>query len=751
MKHINLEYKQLFSRTNLRTVVSIIVLTAIFVLFDLIVDQIGSYLPGLGIFHIVFAVSVVSIAYFIMRRAVLNRKQAEVLLLRSRDELEARVQERTVQLEKVNQALRSEITERELAEQARYASFEELAKSREQAETLAWELRLANNMLRTLIETLPAGMLMIDAVGEVLLANSFARSILNHNPLEDTYSLRVDPLLCFVDDSALPAEQIPLNRAIRKGETTTGYEVTLEAEDGQPNRIVLIAATPIHDENGKIISAVEILQDITNMKQMEEALREKEERYRILFDNFTEPATVWSKDGILLMENLISARNLGGIPDDFIGKFISEIFGDQGVDYLKRINHVIETGEIDIQEDAVDLKSGRHYFWTTMQRVPFQHDQYAAQIISYDITDRKLAEEALRASEEKFATVYHFSPDAIAIISGEDLTVVDVNEAFNRLMGYPRNMIIGKRWTELDLVTSSDQQAVITQIFQEKGKIADFEVSFQTINGDLATILLSLSPITIENKVSILAIGHDITERKRSEQALLKAQSELALGAHQRAAMEERQRLARELHDSVSQAIYGISLGANTALTLLDIDRSRVVEALNYVISLAQAGLTEMRALIFELRPESLQREGLVNALVRQTSAIGVRHEMTIETDFCPEPDVSIDTKETLYRIAQEAMQNAIKHARSPCLKIDLIQENGFIILNVRDQGVGFDTMVEYPGHLGLHSMQERAVNAGGTLEITSIPGEGTQVHARLPIPSLPLLESQLDSSEIVI
>jgi len=96
-------------------------------------------------------------------------------------------------------------------------------------------------------------------------------------------------------------------------------------------------------------------------------------------------------------------------------------------------------------------------------------------------------------------------------------------------------------------------------------------------------------------------------------------------------------------------------------------------------------------------------------------------------------------------------MQNAIKHARSPCLKIELIQENGFIILNVRDQGVGFDTMVEYPGHLGLHSMQERAVNAGGTLDITSIPGEGTQVHARLPIPSLPLLESQLDSSEIVI
>jgi signal transduction histidine kinase len=95
--------------------------------------------------------------------------------------------------------------------------------------------------------------------------------------------------------------------------------------------------------------------------------------------------------------------------------------------------------------------------------------------------------------------------------------------------------------------------------------------------------------------------------------------------AQELAALEERQRLARELHDSVSQALYGISLGAHTALTLLDRDPGRVAEPLNYVLAQAEAALTEMRALIFELRPESLETEGLIGALGRQATALQAR------------------------------------------------------------------------------------------------------------------------------
>ena len=209
---------------------------------------------------------------------------------------------------------------------------------------------------------------------------------------------------------------------------------------------------------------------------------------------------------------------------------------------------------------------------------------------------------------------------------------------------------------------------------------------------------------------------------------------ELARGDQERARTEERQRLARELHDSVSQAFYGISLGAHTALTHIDADRDRVFEALHYVISLAQAGLTEMRALIFELRPESLEMEGLVAALTKRTAALRASHGIEVALSACDEPEVPLPIKEALYRIAQEAMQNAVKHARPDRLDVRLVCEPDGLWLEVCDNGGGFDPLASYPGHLGLRSMRERATSVGGTLEIVSAPGCGTQIRAHVPI-----------------
>jgi len=204
--------------------------------------------------------------------------------------------------------------------------------------------------------------------------------------------------------------------------------------------------------------------------------------------------------------------------------------------------------------------------------------------------------------------------------------------------------------------------------------------------------------------------------------------------AQELAAVEERQRLARELHDSVSQAFYGISLGAHTALTLLDSNRAKVVEALSYVLSLTDAGLTEMRALIFDLRPDSLEVEGLTVALTRQMAAIRARHGIEVGGELCDEPQASLKVKEAIYRIAQESLTNAVKHARATHLSLWLRREGESLVLEVQDDGVGFDPTASYPGHLGLHSMRERVARLGGRLEIQSAPGQGTRVSARFSL-----------------
>ncbi len=203
--------------------------------------------------------------------------------------------------------------------------------------------------------------------------------------------------------------------------------------------------------------------------------------------------------------------------------------------------------------------------------------------------------------------------------------------------------------------------------------------------------------------------------------------------AQSAAILEERQRLARELHDSVSQALYGIILGADAARSLLERDPGRVAEPLDYLSSLAEAGLAEMRALIFELRPESLESEGLVTALEKRAEALKARHETEVKTDLSGEPRVSQEAKEALYRVAQEALHNTVKHSRATTVALRLGQGAGFVSLTVQDDGVGFDPAGDFPGHLGLKSMRERAERLGGTLELESSPGKGTRVRMRIP------------------
>ncbi len=576
---------------------------------------------------------------------------------------------------------------------------------------------MTNTTVRTAIYygLLAGGFVLMDLVMDTLLFNSPS----------------VFPHVLFTG-FVVVASFIFMNRAL--SERRRAEDVLLQARNEMENRVQQRTIELERTNKALQFEIAEHQKAEIGRKQMEQSLRESEERYRALFDNFSEPTTVWNENGILLMQNLISARNLGGKREDFIGKDIADIFGPAANQYMERISRVVKTGVAENQEDVVDLYFGKRYFWTSMQRILNPDGKYSVQIIAYDITDRKRTEEFLRTSEEKFSTVFHFSPDAIAIVRSSDGVFVDANEALTKLLGYPFSEVVGRSLTDIRISASIDEQNKISSLFAQTGMVADYELSFKNINGGKATMLLSLIPITVSQEPSVLVIAHDITEHKQSEEALRVVQAELAAGVQQRIALEERQRLARELHDSVSQAIYGISLGAHTALTLFDTDRKKVLEALNYVLSLAQAGLTEMRALIFELRPESLEMEGLVVALTKQTAALRARYGVEVELSVCEEPEVALNIKEALYRIAQEALHNAIKHARPTRIEVKLFQEGDTLALDVSDAGIGFNARAVFPGHLGLRSMQERAVGTNGTLVINSEPGQGTEIHARIPM-----------------
>jgi signal transduction histidine kinase len=239
--------------------------------------------------------------------------------------------------------------------------------------------------------------------------------------------------------------------------------------------------------------------------------------------------------------------------------------------------------------------------------------------------------------------------------------------------------------------------------------------------------LWSLAPGSFDSRKADLAMAVANQAAVAIENARLYEQASSV------AALEERQRLARELHDSVSQALYGIALGAQTARQLLDED-ARAVAPVDYVLSLAEAGLAEMRALIFELRPESLESEGLVAALEKQAAAARARYSLDLVATLPAEPDAPLVVKEALYRIAQEALHNVVKHARPGHVHLRLDARPSELRLEVADDGVGFEVDGEFPGHLGLRSMRERAEAVRGSLTIESQPGLGSRVLAVVPV-----------------
>jgi signal transduction histidine kinase len=246
---------------------------------------------------------------------------------------------------------------------------------------------------------------------------------------------------------------------------------------------------------------------------------------------------------------------------------------------------------------------------------------------------------------------------------------------------------------------------------------------------DLLTLSVFLATAVITSQLA--------WAQRRSAQEARSREREIRLlyeQAQELAALQERQRLARELHDSVSQALYGISLWAHTVREALESNEPEQAEAaIKDVLTLAEAGLAEMHALIFELRPESLETEGLVAALAKQVEVLRARYKLTVDADLVDEPDLSLEKKEALYRIAQEALHNIVKHARAGNVVLRLVGQGRGVFLEVCDNGKGFDPSTPFPGHLGLRSMRERVTKIGGTLTIKSAAGQGTCIHVQIP------------------
>jgi signal transduction histidine kinase len=221
-----------------------------------------------------------------------------------------------------------------------------------------------------------------------------------------------------------------------------------------------------------------------------------------------------------------------------------------------------------------------------------------------------------------------------------------------------------------------------------------------------------------------------------NQAAIAVENARLLVTAQEKASLEERARLARDLHDSATQTVFSMGMLAQAAQRQHERGAEQLATTLKRVAVLAKQAHAELRALLFELRPDVALEQGLEQGLRQLVDAVQARSTSTIHYAGEASAAMPPDQAGALFRIVQEALNNAIKHAHARHVDVTLTEEKEALRVSVADDGVGFDpatVMTLDQGHLGLRSMRERAAAAGLILEVTSTPGVGTAVQVAMP------------------
>jgi signal transduction histidine kinase len=306
-------------------------------------------------------------------------------------------------------------------------------------------------------------------------------------------------------------------------------------------------------------------------------------------------------------------------------------------------------------------------------------------------------------------------------------------EFVDRTSRLPLNTSLAAEAPELDQPTIYQAEEItqedLRSLVQSEGLLLIVTIPLIAQGKIVGTINLgshSRRSISSEEISLLAAIGRQI--------AIAVDNARLYEQAQQLAVMKERNRLARDLHDSVTQALYGVTLYAEAAARqLLSGDTDLVSQHLCEIRNTAQESLREMRLLIFELRLPMLKTEGLASALQARLEAVEGRVGLETDIQVQGEGRLSPEVEEGLYRIAQEALNNSLRHAHAHSVSVLLHQERRTVSLKVVDDGVGFDPeMVEEQGGFGLQGMRERAARMGGTLSIRSSPGTGACIQVEV-------------------
>jgi PAS domain S-box-containing protein len=519
-----------------------------------------------------------------------------------------------------------------------------------------------------------------------------------------------------------PASQAEVARRFAADGVVREFEVSRTTHGGERRTLSLSLDWVTIGQRKHVLTSI---RDVTKRAQAEDAvraseaaLRASEERYRTIVETTGDGIMIGDPDGIITFANRRMADMLGYGPDELIGLHGFDLIFPGWEPAVLDNRAALDQGEVVRGEFKLRRKDGTP-IWTVFSSTPMlDHEgRHVGNLTMHsDITELKAAEEALRSSDERFRLVLSAAPVTVAA-QDEDLRFV---WAFNQRTA-PADDVIGKTDADIFTAEEADHLRALKRRVIDEGVELHEQLWFDRPPGRVF-LDCTFSPLRDETgKVTGVGVTTvDLTQMRLAEEAL--RESELAA-----AAREERSRLARDLHDSITQALFAASLKAE-ALTTAGGASPEIDELAQEVRRLTGGALAQMRTMLLELRGEPLDSIPLMQLLRNVVEATESRTRTKIDLTVKGSQTVPADLHAALYRITQEALNNVVRHARAENAWIVLSLEPSAVRLAVGDDGCGFDLSPVGPTHLGLRSMRERASEVGADFRVVTAPGSGTEI-----------------------